>query len=138
MKHERNADQTIAREVDTRINHAAISLAANDCMLLLHGIRYIHFTNLRQKHRTVELFGDVCDSGSRRKIRDYRPFLASEHIESCEHERVVFTDRLTLTRNNRQAICIHVLGKTDVGLMLFDGATEIAKVFRERFSRTWK
>src|SRR5829696_6487922 len=138
MKHERDADQAIAREVDTRINHAAISLAANDRMLLLHYIRYVHFTDLRQKHRTIELFGDVCDCRSRREICDYWSFLASQHVKSREHERIVLADCLAVAGNNGEADCIHVLGETDVSVMLFDCATEISKVLRERFSRTWK
>src|SRR5215213_1575575 len=96
MKHERDPDKTVAREVDARINHATISFTTDHGAVQLHGIRNIYFADLRQKHRTIELLRDVCDCSSRREIGDDWTLLASEHEKSREHERVVFADRFAL------------------------------------------
>jgi len=130
MQHERDPDKAVACEVDARINHAAISLATDHRTLQLHRIRNIHFANLRQKHRTIELLRHVCDCGSGREIRDDWSLLASQHEKRREHERVVFADRFALLRDDRQSIRVHVLRESDISLMLFDCATEIAEVLR--------
>src|SRR5689334_17867827 len=104
MEHECDTDETVAREVDARIDHTAISLASNDSVLLLHRVGDIHFADLREKQRRTKLLRYVAERRSRREVRDYRSFFAAEHIQRCEHERIVFADRLTSFRDDREAV----------------------------------
>src|ERR1043166_8912856 len=137
MQHERHADQTVAREVDARIDDAAVSFAADDGVCLLHLVGDVYFTNLRQEQRTAKLICDVGEGRRGREICDDWTTLASEHVKRGEDERVVFADRNSFFGNDREPIRVHVLRETDVCSVFFDCFTKRAEVLRYRFSRTW-
>jgi len=88
--------------------------------------------------RCLLIPGDVCDCRTRREVRDHCALFTTEHIQSREHERGVFTDRFTVFRDDGKSIRVHVLRETDVSLMLSNFLTEIAEVLRQWFSGTWE
>ena len=63
MQDEGHANQAIAREIEARIDDAAIAFAANYGASFLHLFSDIDLTDLRQEERATKPFGDLLKRG---------------------------------------------------------------------------
>jgi len=85
---------------------------------------------------TVEVGASIDGHMARVEVRDNGALFTTKHVKSCEHERVVFTDRFALFRHDRQPVRVHVLREPDIRPMLSNFPTKIAEVLRQWLRRS--
>src|SRR6185503_12593577 len=65
--------------------------------------------------------------------RDHWTSLFAEHIKTCQYQRIVLTDSDSLLRNDCEPVCVHVLRKSNIGVVFFDCRTKVTQIFSHGF-----
>ena len=98
MQCQRHPHQAVAREVDPRVDDAAVALAADDRLVADHPLGDVRFADRRAEERAAIARGHGLERVGGGQVGYDRARRLCQHVLDREHERPLFANRLAPSR----------------------------------------